>query len=152
MKRMLAAVDGSEASTRAVEFAADLAAKFQAELVLVCVVGREALPDFAVMDVQLDQVRGGAGEAGGVGHFAESVARDALAKARKQAAARGAESIRTEVGFGDPAQEILKFQEQTGAELIVVGSRGRGRLAGLLLGSVSQKVASLAACTVAIAR
>ena len=151
MERVLAAVDGSEGSVRAAELAADIAAKFQAELVLVCVVGPEPVPDFALMDVQLDQVRGGSGE-GEAGHFAESLARDALAKARKAAAARGAPSIRTEIGFGDAAQEILKFQQQTGAGMIVVGSRGRGRLAGLLLGSVSQKIASLATCTVAIAR
>jgi nucleotide-binding universal stress UspA family protein len=120
--------------------------------VLICVVERDELPDFALMDVQLDQVRGGAGEPHGPGRFAESFARDALKRARERALTRGADLIRSEIYFGDPAEEILKFREQIGADVIVVGSRGRGRLTGLLLGSVSQKIANSAACTVAIAR
>ncbi|HUC67798.1 MAG TPA: universal stress protein [Stellaceae bacterium] len=149
MKCILAAVDGSAGSMRAVEFAATLAAKFQTELVLVAVAGPEKLPDFALMDVQRDQVRSGAGAIEGI---AEGLARDALNKARKQALACGAGSVRAELRFGDAADEVLGFQKQTGADLIVVGSRGRGRLAGLLLGSVSQKIANAAPCSVAIAR
>jgi len=149
MKCILAAVDGSEGSMRAVEFAAKLATKFATELILVAVAGPERLPDFALMDVQRDQVRSGAGAPEGI---AEGLAREALNKARKQALACGAGSVRAEIRFGDAADEVLGFQKQSGADLIVVGSRGRGRLTGLLLGSVSQKIANAAPCTVAIAR
>ncbi len=147
MKRILAAVDGSEASMRAVELAADLATKFQAELVLIDVVEHGSPPDWALAEyVRLDQIPGD------MGQFAESFARDALEKARAQAVARGAGPVRSEIRFGDPAQEILKFREETEADAIIIGSRGRGRLAGVLLGSVSQKIASQAPCMVAIAR
>jgi len=146
MKSILAAVDGSETSMRAVELASELAAKFGAELLLVDVVEHGSPPDWVLAEyVRLDQIRGD------MGQFAESFARDALEKARAQAMAHGAGRIRSEIRFGDPAEEILKFREETGADAVIVGRRGRGRLAGLLLGSVSQKIASLAPCMVVVA-
>jgi nucleotide-binding universal stress UspA family protein len=52
----------------------------------------------------------------------------------------------------DTALEITDFALANDVDLIVVGSRGRGRLPGLLLGSVSQKLATHASCSVLIAR
>jgi nucleotide-binding universal stress UspA family protein len=49
---------------------------------------------------------------------------------------------------GHPAEALLDAAE--GAELVVVGSRGRGGFAGLVLGSVSQQVASHAPCPVMV--
>jgi nucleotide-binding universal stress UspA family protein len=49
---------------------------------------------------------------------------------------------------GDPAAVLLAEAEH--ADLVVVGSRGRGGVAGLLLGSVSQRLAQHAACPVVI--
>lgn len=49
---------------------------------------------------------------------------------------------------GSPAASLIAEAEQ--AELLVVGSRGHGRVHGLLLGSVSQQCVSHALCPVAI--
>ena len=53
---------------------------------------------------------------------------------------------------GSPAQVILREAEAFSADLIVVGSHGHGAVAGFLLGSVSQSVASHAKCSVEIVR
>ncbi|MEJ7803327.1 MAG: universal stress protein [Candidatus Limnocylindria bacterium] len=53
---------------------------------------------------------------------------------------------------GDPAREILATAEDQGADLIVIGSRGLGGLARLLLGSVARKVLIHAHCSVLIVR
>lgn len=45
---------------------------------------------------------------------------------------------------------IIEAAERGNADAIVIGRRGRGRLAGLLLGSVSQKVVTLAPCPVVV--
>ena len=58
--------------------------------------------------------------------------------------------IIVEVITGDPAEELVKASRD--AELLVVGSRGRGAFAQLLMGSVSSKVAHHAACPVAVIR
>jgi nucleotide-binding universal stress UspA family protein len=50
------------------------------------------------------------------------------------------------------ALEIIDCARAYDVDLIVVGTRGRSRLPGLLLGSVSQKLASHAPCPLLIAR
>jgi nucleotide-binding universal stress UspA family protein len=51
---------------------------------------------------------------------------------------------------GSPARTLL--DEARGADLLVVGSRGRGGFAGLLLGSVSQHCVHHAPCPVVVVR
>jgi phosphoglycerate kinase len=53
---------------------------------------------------------------------------------------------------GDPADEILKFADEIGADLIVMGSHGRTGVLRVLMGSVSRKVLGRAKCPVLIVR
>jgi phosphoglycerate kinase len=53
---------------------------------------------------------------------------------------------------GDPADQILKFADQIGADLIAMGSHGRTGVLRLVMGSVSRKVCDHAKCPVLIAR
>src|SRR5215475_3558352 len=53
---------------------------------------------------------------------------------------------------GDPADEILRFADEIGADLIVMGSHGRTGVTRILMGSVSRKVLDQAKCPVLIVR
>ncbi len=60
--------------------------------------------------------------------------------------------IHTEMIEGDAAEAIINVANARSVDVIIMGSRGLGRLAGLLLGSTSQKVVSHAPCPVLIVR
>lgn len=58
--------------------------------------------------------------------------------------------VRRVISRGRPADTLIKAAE--GADMLVVGSRGRGGFRGLLLGSVSQQIAHHGDCPVVIVR
>ena len=66
------------------------------------------------------------------------------------AADEGLERASTRSVVGDPAEQIVSVAQEEDAEMVVVGSRGRGRLAAGLLGSVSSWVAAHAASPVVV--
>jgi len=61
-------------------------------------------------------------------------------------------AVETRVEIGRPASVLLDAARDGGADLIVVGSRGRGPIASMLLGSVSAEVSAHAPCPVLVAR
>jgi nucleotide-binding universal stress UspA family protein len=74
---------------------------------------------------------------------------DSIARARELLEEQGVDvSLRKE--HGRAASEIVRVAEEGGYELIVVGSRGRGPVGELLLGSVSRAVARIASCSVLV--
>ena len=143
MKRILVATDDSEDALRAIRFAAELARQFDAELIIANVIAGYEFPGevfqqlAAPQNKWLDEML--AAESTRVLHHAREIARQA-----------GLSESRIESRRGSPAEVILDIAEERSADAIVVGKRGQTRLQGLLLGSVSQKLASLAGQTVII--
>ncbi|MEU2433602.1 universal stress protein [Streptomyces sp. NPDC007861] len=83
--------------------------------------------------------------------FDAEVAREGLTEEiRKVLGESGSSQVRTHLLRGNPVEVLLDASE--GAELLVVGSRGRGGFARTLLGSVSQQCALHATCPVVIVR
>jgi nucleotide-binding universal stress UspA family protein len=58
--------------------------------------------------------------------------------------------VTSEVDFGEPGQEIVAAAERCASDLIVIGSRGAGRVRRALLGSVVSEVLHWAPCPVLV--
>jgi nucleotide-binding universal stress UspA family protein len=133
-------VDHSSGARSAARFAGDLADRLALRLVVVYVVqppipqselGLAARTDDYVL---LDGLRR-AGE-----KLLEEVAQE-LGPDR---------GVLTELRFGGASEAIQSVAESAGAELVVVGSRGRGSVGSLLLGSVSRRLAVHGPCPTVI--
>ena len=70
-----------------------------------------------------------------------------LENARQRAEAKGIKDITAHIVDGTAADKIVAAAEQENADMIFMGSRGLGNVAGVLMGSVSQKVSHRSKCT-----
>ena len=129
MNRILIATDGSESAREAVEFGLDLAAEQGTRAFVVHVVPAVDFKPYAGFSFFPPTGPHEPGE-----HD-----REPLEEAVELAAEKDVK-IRTELLKGRPADEIVAFADNIDANLIVVGSRGHGVIAGALLGSVSRAV------------
>jgi nucleotide-binding universal stress UspA family protein len=140
MQHIMVATDGSSGANRAIDVAAGLAKAMEGDL-LIATVSDSQLDDAAR---QLARVEGNIGDA------LEAVTAKTLKDAETRARRLGVSRIELRMGSGDVAQSLINIATDKSVELIVLGRRGRGQLAGLLLGSVSQKLVSLAPCAVTV--
>ena len=142
IKNVMVAVDGSPAATRALALGADIALRYGAAVHLVHVVPTMGVPEGFEEFARIERVDPPAWvELGRVG---EAV----LGTARAGAAAKGVPDVRALVLTGDPAERLLGYVQDHAIDLLVMGRRGLGRIRGLLMGSVSAKVSSVADCPV----
>lgn len=137
-KQILVAVDSSEYSERALAHAETLARAFDAQLSLVHVfpslTTKVGSSDY---DIVLDERK----EAG------RQVLEAMQAKLEDRERV-----VPTKLVEGPEAEALVNTAEAQQADLIVMGSRGLGAMAGVLLGSVSRQVARHAPCSVLIVR
>lgn len=129
MKRILVTTDGSPSSAEAVAFGVELASEHEAELIFVHVV---PTLDFV-------PATGYGGMGGAFPHEPSKHDHVLLEEAAAVASEHGVLSTTTMLR-GDTVDEIVAYADSHDVDLIVVGSRGHGAIAGALLGSVSRGV------------
>lgn len=138
--KVLAATDGSENAERAIKFACRLAQAEKSQLTIVHVVPELPTTKREIIEL-ISKTLGEQNDAG----------RKYLEHGRKIASKFGVKPS-LKLLKGNPAEELLKEIERGKYGLVVVGSRGRGRLNELLLGSVSSKLVHLARASVLVVR
>ncbi len=138
-KRILIAVDDSEFAAHAADVGIELAKSLNARLGFVTVFDPSVGPG-AMWGIPADRLT----------EMSERVAKHLLATFRERTAAPS--SVPEFAEPGKPASKIIEVATNWPADLIVMGSHGRGKIQGLLLGSVSQEVLHHAPCPVLVVR
>lgn len=173
-KHIFVAVDGSDAALTAVDLAAELAAKFDVPLTIGHVeqfgrpaeelarmadvenivrnVSKTSRIDFQIITGTTGDLFGDTRRSGDVVRIVTLIGEEILQRAADRARELGAKTVRKVSSQGDAADTILDMAREAGADMIVVGHRGLGRVRTLLLGSVAQKVVQHADCTVVSVR
>lgn len=133
IKKILAPVDFSKSSTKALQYAVAAARDFGADLIVLHVVQPyPVLPDLPAATVGLTQVL-------------EKDAKEKLARLAETITGVNCERV---VGVGHPARVITAEARERNVDLIVISTHGRTGLPHLLIGSVAENVVRLAHCPV----
>lgn len=132
-KKIVLALDGSEQSDRSIGVARDLAQTEHASIEIVHV--RELI----------------VGRAGGHTARADEDALEAKVRAQAKDLEDAGYTVHVHVEStvsGGPAHVIASVAERVHSDVIVIGTRGHAPVAGLLLGSVTQRLLHIATCPV----
>jgi len=137
-KLIIVALDGSTYSLKALDYACQLAEKYDSKLLLLHAFQRTS------------DLRGSEGFNQLVGErkeMGEEILKDALKRLGQTAF-----EMEEDLLEGPAADAIISVVESRNADLVVMGTRGMGSLKGLIFGSVSTKVTHYASCSVLVVR
>jgi len=146
IKKILVATDASAASNRAVSMAAYMAACHDAELLILHVIRDMQLPTLVKKAPELEDFANARED------ILRQVAENILNEAQVRAGKGGAKKIQTAIGSGDPASSVIGFAKRRNIDMIVIGTRGLGKIKEVLMGSVSRKIANSAEANCLIVR
>jgi len=137
MKRIVAALDFSNAPPAVLETAANMAKSYGAELYLLHVLEPE--PPYTAYGFTPDEFPA-------IHAFQEEARKRALLKldeaAKKAMGQMGKDAlpVKVELAEGGPLQALIDFVKEVDANMVIVGSHGHGVFVSLLLGSVADGI------------
>jgi nucleotide-binding universal stress UspA family protein len=151
INKILVALDGSDHSARALDYAIDLAEKYSAEIVLLSVFQPATAPIVLYPVSSMPAIPPVA-----MGTYSEEVKtrhEKLLSEAReKTQKTKPNLKVTTELAEGRPSNKIIETAKKGNFDLIVMGSRGLGGIKEFFLGSVSDRVADEATCPVLLVK
>jgi nucleotide-binding universal stress UspA family protein len=142
INKLLVALDGSNHSLKAVDFASVIAAALEARVIILSVVKAQELPEGLREYAKLEHIPGVDME------ILKKVAGNLVSNAERRAREKGVDDIVGEVQEGPVARTIIARAQHHEVDMIVVGSRGLGNIEATLRGGVSHRVELLAECAV----
>jgi nucleotide-binding universal stress UspA family protein len=136
--KILLAVDGSDQAQRAANYAANLARLMDASIIVAHCYNPMPIGVDQIYPQLMDEIVA----------LAEGVAAPYVAQLQEA----GLRKVEARIIEGAAGEKLADLAKDEGCDLIVLGSRGRTQLAGLLLGSVAQRVLHYASCPVLVIR
>lgn len=143
-RRIVVGTDGSSTADRAVDAAGDLARISGAQVEVVTAYR----PVRAAMKAG-DNASGGALAPSSLGDDGRSAAEEVVRRARERLECNGV-VVHSAARLGEPADALLAVAEEHDADLLVIGNRGLSGVRHYLLGTVADRVAHHAPCSVYI--
>ena len=165
---IVVAFDGSPHAIRALEIGSELAGRDKARLGIIYVIDKshmhipEEMREMGEAEHVIDPIpkmqlnyenapvammsslaQANADSLDAMFHYADFIVKQAESGVSKA----GAAQVDSQVAQGDPAEEIVAFAKNCKADLIVCGSRGLGKWKSMILGSTSNKLSQLSACS-----
>lgn len=134
IKKVLVPVDFSENSKKILDSASDIAGKFGAALSVVFVV--QSFDDYSGFFVPHMPVA----------KFEEEMVQGAEQK--MDSFMGGYENVEAKVLIGDVGEEVVRYAEEIGIDMIIMGTHGYKGLEKVMFGSVAEKVVKTAPCPV----
>ena len=123
IKKILVPVDGSDHAKKAVQYASDLALKYDAGVHLVHVVHEPKIPEELLEFVKEERINEPPSYV-----YLQRVGQKIMGSAEKQVKDKGIKDVHAVVVEGDPADSILEYARKADIDMIVMGSRGLGKV------------------------
>jgi len=146
--RILVAVDGSDTSMKAADYAITLAKNNdnnEAEIFVINVIDIPPIFKMLPSETRKQLIRMGRQQASQIFDTIEQMAKRHVVKTNKI----NTEMVETSMSAADA---IIRYAKEKGVDLIVVGTKGRSGMSKALLGSVASKVVTYSPCSVLVVR